>query len=125
MAPLLCHLLRLALLSLAVGRISEARPFSWDRIKYVYAFGDSYSFVQGTRGLANFRSVAFPFFEIGYLAERSSRSFIGDKLHLAFAPQELLTNHIVPRNVRFQLHTVCLKLKMNPEYRRARKALTG
>lgn len=29
--------------------------FNWDRTKYVYAFGDSYTFVQGTEGLATFR----------------------------------------------------------------------
>ena len=29
--------------------------FNWERTKYMYAFGDSYTFVQGTRGLANFR----------------------------------------------------------------------
>lgn len=31
--------------------------FNWDSIKFVYAFGDSYSFVQGTDGTANFRRV--------------------------------------------------------------------
>ncbi len=31
--------------------------FNWDRTKYVYAFGDSYTFVQGTEGLATFRFV--------------------------------------------------------------------
>jgi hypothetical protein len=35
---------------------TDAKPsFNWDRIKYVHAFGDSYSFVQGTLGQANFR----------------------------------------------------------------------
>ena len=29
--------------------------FDWRSIEYVYAFGDSYTFVQGTRGHANFR----------------------------------------------------------------------
>ncbi|CAA7271332.1 unnamed protein product [Cyclocybe aegerita] len=52
--------------------------FNWDRIKYVHAFGDSYSFVQGTRGRANY-------------------SFIGDALDFAFTPEELLTNEIIPR----------------------------
>ncbi|KAF9468508.1 hypothetical protein BDZ94DRAFT_1287020 [Collybia nuda] len=53
--------------------------FKWDAIKYVYAFGDSYSFVQGSRGFANF-------------------SFIGDALNFSFTPAELLSNEIVPRN---------------------------
>lgn len=32
--------------------------FDWRSIEYVYAFGDSYTFVQGTRGHANFRLAA-------------------------------------------------------------------
>ena len=36
---------------------TRARKFSWDNINYLYAFGDSYSFVQGTKGHANFRCV--------------------------------------------------------------------
>ncbi|TFY70664.1 hypothetical protein EVG20_g2354 [Dentipellis fragilis] len=32
-----------------------SKGFDCDGVKYVYAFGDSYSFVQGTAGLANFR----------------------------------------------------------------------
>ncbi|KAF9046391.1 hypothetical protein BJ165DRAFT_1403852 [Panaeolus papilionaceus] len=54
--------------------------FHWDNVKYVYAFGDSYSFVQGTLGYANF-------------------SFIGDMEHPAFTPGQLLTNQIIPRNL--------------------------
>lgn len=34
---------------------SHKPAFNWDKIKYFYAFGDSYTFVQGTEGLANFR----------------------------------------------------------------------
>ncbi|KAL1668786.1 hypothetical protein GGF50DRAFT_123753 [Schizophyllum commune] len=56
-----------------------ANSFDWSQVKYVYAFGDSYSFVQGTLGHANF-------------------SFIGDLNDLAFTPNELLSNEIVPRN---------------------------
>ena len=33
--------------------------FAWDEIQYVYAFGDSYTYVQGTEGLANFRYAVF------------------------------------------------------------------
>ncbi|PPQ96686.1 hypothetical protein CVT26_010315 [Gymnopilus dilepis] len=51
----------------------------WDEIKFVHAFGDSYSFVQGTQGLANF-------------------SFIGDAQDFSFTPHQLLTNEIIPRN---------------------------
>jgi hypothetical protein len=61
-------------------RETGAKPlFNWDRIKYVHAFGDSYSFVQGTQGQANF-------------------SFIGSALDFAFTPQQLLQNEIIPRN---------------------------
>ncbi|CDO75423.1 Carbohydrate Esterase Family 16 protein [Trametes cinnabarina] len=56
-----------------------AHKFSWDRTRYVYAFGDSYTFVQGTEGLPTF-------------------SFIGDAFHFAFTPQELLDDEIVPKN---------------------------
>ena len=34
-----------------------ALGFDWNDIHYFYAFGDSYTFVQGTDGLANFRCV--------------------------------------------------------------------
>ncbi|KDQ62303.1 carbohydrate esterase family 16 protein [Jaapia argillacea MUCL 33604] len=53
--------------------------FSWDKIKYFYAFGDSYTFVQGTLGYPNY-------------------SWIGDELNLSFTPEQLLSNEIVPRN---------------------------
>ncbi|KAI0350372.1 hypothetical protein OH77DRAFT_1431110 [Trametes cingulata] len=58
---------------------AAAHKFNWDRTKYVYAFGDSYTFVQGTKGHANF-------------------SFIGDAFNFAFTPQELLDDEIVPKN---------------------------
>ncbi|KAF9267349.1 hypothetical protein L218DRAFT_682945 [Marasmius fiardii PR-910] len=62
-----------------VAQSNSSRTFDWDSIKYVYAFGDSYSFVQGTSGHANF-------------------SFIRDALNPAFTPKELLSNNIIPRN---------------------------
>lgn len=34
---------------------SHEPQFNWGSIKYFYAFGDSYTFVQGTQGHANFR----------------------------------------------------------------------
>ncbi|KAL0961409.1 hypothetical protein HGRIS_006358 [Hohenbuehelia grisea] len=58
---------------------TEKPVFDWDAIQYVYAFGDSYSFVQGTAGHPNF-------------------SFIGDAIEFPFAPRELLTNEIIPKN---------------------------
>ncbi|KAI5896838.1 uncharacterized protein SCHCODRAFT_02533337 [Schizophyllum commune H4-8] len=68
----------LAIVLVSVAETIAAR-FDWSQVKYVYAFGDSYSFVQGTLGHANF-------------------SFIGDLNDLAFTPDELLSNEIVPRN---------------------------
>ncbi|PBK97763.1 hypothetical protein ARMGADRAFT_987678 [Armillaria gallica] len=59
--------------------IRDALKFDWDDVKYVYAFGDSYTFVQGTAGHANF-------------------SFIGDAANYSFSPGELLSNEIVPKN---------------------------
>ncbi|PFH54098.1 carbohydrate esterase family 16 protein [Amanita thiersii Skay4041] len=53
--------------------------FSWDNTKFIYAFGDSYSFVQGTQGHANF-------------------SFIGDAIDFSFTPQQLFANEIIPKN---------------------------
>ncbi|EJD46270.1 hypothetical protein AURDEDRAFT_164505 [Auricularia subglabra TFB-10046 SS5] len=71
MAPLLAFIL------LATGAC--AAPFRWEDVRTVYAFGDSYTFVQGTRGHANF-------------------SFIGDANNLAFTPRELLTNEVILKN---------------------------
>jgi len=64
-----------------VGLVSTARAlkFNWNDIKHVYAFGDSYTFVQGTEGNPAF-------------------SFIGDAQHFAFTRQQLLTDEILPRN---------------------------
>ncbi|KAF4577333.1 hypothetical protein EYR36_005320 [Pleurotus pulmonarius] len=60
---------------------SETRKahFEWDAIRYVYAFGDSYTFVQGTQGHANF-------------------SFIGDALDPSFTREQLLSNEIIAKN---------------------------
>lgn len=68
----------LALLFLTVPSTAHTtRRFNWDHIKYVYSFGDSYSYVQGTNGVPGF-------------------SFIGNGLNLTFTPEELLSNKIVP-----------------------------
>ncbi|KAK7056874.1 hypothetical protein VNI00_002591 [Paramarasmius palmivorus] len=61
---------------------AKGSEFSWDSVKYVYAFGDSYTFVQGVSGYPNY-------------------SFIGDALDPSFTPEELLSNEIVPKNVHF------------------------
>ncbi|KAL5519854.1 hypothetical protein ACEPAG_1514 [Sanghuangporus baumii] len=58
---------------------SSSLDFRWDNIRYVYAFGDSYTFVQGTHGLANF-------------------SFIGDFQNLSFTKEELFSDEIMFRN---------------------------
>ncbi|KAK4241859.1 hypothetical protein C8A03DRAFT_40822 [Achaetomium macrosporum] len=57
---------------------SPKSNFNWEETKYLIAFGDSYTYVQGSAGLANF-------------------SFIGDYLpnHFGFKPEGLLTNKIV------------------------------
>ncbi|KAI6894244.1 hypothetical protein D0869_03717 [Hortaea werneckii] len=51
-------------------------PFNWQSTTHLIAFGDSYTYVQGTAGRQNF-------------------SFIGDSQHLSFPPSTLLTNQIV------------------------------
>ncbi|KAF8585702.1 carbohydrate esterase family 16 protein [Ramaria rubella] len=60
--------------------VSAGKPsFNWDRTRYIYAFGDSYTFVQGSLGSPNF-------------------SFIGDAFHLPFTLHELQSDVILPRN---------------------------
>ncbi|KAK0464468.1 uncharacterized protein EV420DRAFT_1618320 [Desarmillaria tabescens] len=73
------HVVHLSAIIWCAAPSLDALKFDWDAIKYVYAFGDSYSFVQGTAGHANF-------------------SFIGDALQYSFSPEELLSNDIVPKN---------------------------
>ncbi|KAL0064800.1 hypothetical protein AAF712_008197 [Marasmius tenuissimus] len=74
-------LLALSFQLVYTDKSTPAKPnaFDLDSIKYFYAFGDSYTFVQGTAGHANF-------------------SFIGDALEPDFTPAELTTNNIIPRN---------------------------
>jgi phospholipase/lecithinase/hemolysin len=50
--------------------------FSWHSTKSLIAFGDSYTYVQGTLGRQNY-------------------SFIGDNFDISFTPEELLSNRIV------------------------------
>ncbi|KAI3322363.1 carbohydrate esterase family 16 protein [Xylariaceae sp. AK1471] len=69
-------------IALAAGHVSavyDPKPsFNWGDTKYLIAFGDSYTFVQGTAGYTNF-------------------SFIGSYLpgQFNFTPQTLLSNKIV------------------------------
>ncbi|KAJ3557816.1 hypothetical protein NM688_g1269 [Phlebia brevispora] len=71
-----------AFLALKVPASRQKQKFNWNDTQYVYAFGDSYTFVQGTAGYPNF-------------------SFIGDALKLSFTPTALLSNQIVPKNIEF------------------------
>ncbi|OBZ71416.1 hypothetical protein A0H81_08770, partial [Grifola frondosa] len=63
----------------AAPAVGVPTKFNWDATRYVYAFGDSYTFVEGTKGLATF-------------------SFIGDAFDFSFTPAELLEDEIVPKN---------------------------
>ncbi|KAM5545787.1 hypothetical protein V8D89_000825 [Ganoderma adspersum] len=65
-----------AALSVVFAAPVNLRPrFNWDRTKYLYAFGDSYTFVGGTYGYQKF-------------------SFIGSAFNLSFTPEELLSDEI-------------------------------
>ncbi|KAF7873963.1 hypothetical protein EAF04_002635 [Stromatinia cepivora] len=50
--------------------------FSWEDTKYFLAFGDSYTYVQGTYGLQNY-------------------SFIGDLQNFSYTPAQILSNEII------------------------------
>ena len=92
------------LVAVWLASMARAVKFNWNEIKHVYAFGDSYSFVQGTEGNPAF-------------------SFIGDAQHFAFTRQQLLTDEILPRNVGvFLINTLLVYLL---RYRQARMARTG
>jgi len=70
-SPLPCH---------ALSRPGRKAIFDWNAVKYVYVFGDSYSFVSGTEGTFNFRSVAL-FMPCGCLA-----------VHLLYRPEQFHRN---------------------------------
>ncbi|KAH8833889.1 hypothetical protein DL96DRAFT_1456245 [Flagelloscypha sp. PMI_526] len=53
--------------------------FDWAKTKAVYAFGDSYTFVGGTYGHANY-------------------SFLKDYLDVSFTKEQLFTSEIIPKN---------------------------
>ncbi|KAF7624238.1 lysophospholipase A [Aspergillus flavus] len=65
-----------ASLSVALPSGLPSQGFDWDSIQYLLAFGDSYTYIQGTAGHQNY-------------------SFIGDQLNLEYDAQTLLTNKIV------------------------------
>jgi len=70
--------------SLAAGSPLATRgngnSFSWANTKYFLAFGDSYTYVQGTAGLQNY-------------------SFIGDAQNYSFTPSQLLGDSIVQNQI--------------------------
>ncbi|PSR82843.1 lysophospholipase A [Coniella lustricola] len=63
-----------------VSRNHSTTPFDWDETKYVIAFGDSYTYAQGTLGYAN-------------------STFIGSNLNISFTPQQLLSDRIQQEDV--------------------------
>ncbi|KAH8599453.1 hypothetical protein B0O99DRAFT_738318 [Bisporella sp. PMI_857] len=66
-------------LMLVLGAAASPAPrddFNWRDIDFVLAFGDSYTYVQGTFGHQNY-------------------SFIGDALNYSFTPTQLLSNKII------------------------------
>ncbi|KAI9049010.1 hypothetical protein LZ554_006859 [Drepanopeziza brunnea f. sp. 'monogermtubi'] len=63
-------------LSQALTTSNPSTGFRWDDVKYILAFGDSYTYVQGTAGRPNY-------------------SFVGDYLNYAYTPKTLLTSEIV------------------------------
>ncbi|KAF5525190.1 Acetylesterase [Colletotrichum aenigma] len=73
----LAVLLGLASVTVLASPIALEAPFDWQKTGYVLAFGDSYTFVQGTEGYW------------GY-------SFIGSQLNISFTPEQLLSDRIVP-----------------------------
>ncbi|KAL3422616.1 lysophospholipase a [Phlyctema vagabunda] len=54
--------------------------FDWDQTKYLLAFGDSYTYVQGQAGRQNY-------------------SFIADELNPSYPPAQLLSNEIVQNQI--------------------------
>jgi phospholipase/lecithinase/hemolysin len=70
----------IAMMALASPATSKPKDnkhhFDWPTINSVIAFGDSYTYVQGTLGRQNY-------------------SFIGDNFDLSFTPEELFSNRIV------------------------------
>ncbi|KAI0036447.1 hypothetical protein K488DRAFT_41084 [Vararia minispora EC-137] len=64
---------------LAVPRVYARFHLNFGHISQVFAFGDSYTFVQGTSGFPNF-------------------SYVGDLFNLHFTAETLLSDEIIPKN---------------------------
>ncbi|CAL1712852.1 unnamed protein product [Somion occarium] len=79
LTPILLVLFAYVALRVSAAVANPKPKFNWANTKYVYAFGDSYTFVGGTKGHANF-------------------SFIGDLDNLLPSRQELLSSEIIPHN---------------------------
>ncbi|KAF9893878.1 hypothetical protein FE257_010048 [Aspergillus nanangensis] len=73
---LLCIAASIPMISAHPPIPTRGNSFDWDSTRYLLAFGDSYTYVQGTHGYPNF-------------------SFIGDQLNFAYDAKTLLTNKIV------------------------------
>ncbi|THZ53942.1 lysophospholipase A [Aureobasidium pullulans] len=75
--PIFKHfLLASVTLSVGVSAAPKKTKFNWHDTKHVIAFGDSYTYVQGTAG-------------------RQNSTFIGDYFNFSFTEEELLHNKIV------------------------------
>ncbi|KAF3000062.1 hypothetical protein E8E13_000952 [Curvularia kusanoi] len=72
----ICTLLAAVASAIPKSPLYSGHKFDWAKIKSVIAFGDSYTFIQGTHGHPNY-------------------SYIGDNLELSFTPTQLFANRIV------------------------------
>lgn len=61
--------------------LPQTPSFRWNETKYVIAFGDSYTYAQGTLGYAN-------------------STFIGSNLNFSYTPEQLLSDRIVQEDVQ-------------------------
>ncbi|KAN0089871.1 carbohydrate esterase family 16 protein [Hyaloscypha variabilis] len=64
----------------ALPAYQPSSSFNWNNANFLLAFGDSYTYVQGTAGLQNY-------------------SFIGDLQNYSYSPQTLLTDEIVQNQI--------------------------
>ena len=70
-------------MSTVVVALPHSRPdasFSWQSTQSLLAFGDSYTYVQGSQGLQNY-------------------SFIADALHPTYTPDQLLNDTIIQNQI--------------------------
>ncbi|KAG4031724.1 hypothetical protein MFRU_008g00860 [Monilinia fructicola] len=64
----------------ALATTNGTTSFSWEHTEYFLAFGDSYTYVQGTYGLQNY-------------------SFIGDLRNFSYTPAQILSNEIIQNQI--------------------------